>query len=97
MCDKVKPTTNLQHLFSVRLGVKRCLSTQYWVLFWRDTQLIVEGVMPDLLHIVPVGDDTVLERVAKTQHAATTLRLVTNITVLRTHANHYILKVNNDA
>ena len=28
-----------------------------------DTKLVVEGVMPDLLHIIPVGDDTVLNRV----------------------------------
>merc|ERR1712088_665472 len=26
---------------------------------WGNTELIVEGVMPDLLHIIPVGDDTV--------------------------------------
>ena len=25
--------------------------------FWGNTQLVVEGVMPDLLHVLPVGDD----------------------------------------
>ena len=29
----------------------------------RDSQLVVEGVMPDLLHVVPVGDDSVLNGV----------------------------------
>jgi hypothetical protein len=33
------------------------------VLLGRDTELVVEGVVPDLLHIVPVGDDAVLDRV----------------------------------
>ena len=28
-----------------------------------DTQLVVEGVVPDLLHVVPVGDDAVLDGV----------------------------------
>ena len=32
-----------------------------------DTQLIVEGVVPDLLHVVPVGDDTVLNGVLQSQ------------------------------
>ena len=28
-----------------------------------NTELVVEGVMPDLLHVVPVGDDSVLNGV----------------------------------
>ena len=34
-----------------------------WGLVGRDSQLVVEGVMPDLLHVVPVGDDSVLDGV----------------------------------
>ena len=33
------------------------------VLLGGDAQLIVEGMMPDLLHVVPVGDNTVLDGV----------------------------------
>ncbi|ETN79186.1 hypothetical protein NECAME_09951 [Necator americanus] len=51
---------DLGHLFSVGLGVKWGLSEQDGVLFGSNTELIVEGVVPDLLHIIPVGDDTVL-------------------------------------
>ena len=28
-----------------------------------NSQLVVEGVMPDLLHIIPVGDDSMLDGV----------------------------------
>jgi hypothetical protein len=28
-----------------------------------DAEFIVEGVMPNLLHVVPVGDDASLDRV----------------------------------
>jgi hypothetical protein len=43
------------------------------VLLGGDTQLVVEGVMPDLLHVVPVGDDAVLDGVLEGED--TTLRL----------------------
>ncbi len=39
---------DLGHLLTVSLGVEGGLSQKYRVLFWGNTQLIVEGVMPDL-------------------------------------------------
>jgi hypothetical protein len=33
------------------------------VLLGSDSKLVVEGVVPDLLHVVPVGDNTVLNGV----------------------------------
>ena len=39
---------DLGHLFSVGLGVEWSLCQQHWVLFWCNTEFIVEGVMPDL-------------------------------------------------
>merc|ERR1719384_295408 len=51
---------DLGHLLPVGLGVKGGLGQEDWVLLWGHTQLVVEGVMPDLLHVVPVGDDAVL-------------------------------------
>ncbi len=39
---------DLGHLLTVSLGVEGSLSQKYWVLFWGNTQLVVEGVMPDL-------------------------------------------------
>jgi len=44
-----------------------------------DAQLVVEGVVPDLLHVVPVGHDPVLDRVLEGEHAALGLRLVPHI------------------
>ena len=45
------------------LGVEGSLRVKSGVLLGGDTQLVVEGMMPDLLHVVPVGDDTVLDGV----------------------------------
>ena len=47
------------------------------MLLWRDTQLIVERMVPDLLHVVPVGDDTVLDGVLEGQDTTLRLGLVT--------------------
>ena len=53
---------DLGHLLTVGLGVKRGLGQKNGVLLRGDTELVVKGVVPDLLHIVPVGDNTVLDR-----------------------------------
>merc|ERR1719323_2048035 len=50
---------DLGHLLPVGLGVEGSLSKKNRLLLWGNTELIVEGVVPDLLHVVPVGDDTV--------------------------------------
>lgn len=47
--------------------------------FRRDAQLIVERVVPDLLHIVPIGDDAVLDRVLQGQDTALGLRLISTV------------------
>ena len=54
-------------------------------------QLVVEGVVPDALHVVPVGDDAVLDGVLETQHASLALGLVPNVRVLLAHADHHAL------
>ena len=54
---------DLSHLLTVSLGVQWGLSQQNRLLLWRNTELVVESVMPDLLHVIPVGDDAVLNRV----------------------------------
>ena len=37
-------------------------------------ELVVEGVVPDLLHIIPVGDDTVLDGVLQSEDTTLGLR-----------------------
>lgn len=79
---------NLGHLLTVGLGVDGSLSEQDGVLLRGNTQLVVEGVVPDLLHVVPVGNNTVLNGVAQRQDTTLRLCLITNIRVLLTHTNH---------
>merc|ERR1712077_181219 len=71
---------DLSHLLTVSLGVEGSLSQEDRLLLRGNTEFIVEGVMPDLLHIIPVGDDTPLG-----------LGLVSNIGVLLTHTDHHTL------
>ena len=53
-----------------------------------NTELVVEGVMPDLLHVVPVGNDTVLDGVLQGEDTPLGLGLVTDVGVLLSHADH---------
>uniref|UniRef100_A0A8W7PQJ3 Uncharacterized protein n=1 Tax=Anopheles coluzzii TaxID=1518534 RepID=A0A8W7PQJ3_ANOCL len=82
---------DLGHLLTVSLRVQRGLGQQDWVLLWGDTQLVVEGVVPDLLHIIPVGDDTVLDRVLQGEDTTLALGLITDVRVLLTHTDHHTL------
>ena len=79
---------NLCHLFSVGLGVDWRLGKEDWVLLGGNTQLVVEGVMPDLLHVVPVGDNTVLDWVAEGEDTTLGLCLISYVRVLLAHTNH---------
>ena len=82
---------DLGHLFPVGLGVKWGLSQQHWVLLGGHTQLVVEGVVPDLLHIVPVGDDTVLNGILESEDTSLALGFISHVAVLLTHTNHHTL------
>merc|ERR1712127_1149156 len=44
--------------------------------------------MPDLLHIVPVGDDSVLDGVLQGEDTSLGLGLVSDVGVLLSHADH---------
>merc|ERR1712226_1052416 len=79
---------DLGHLLPVSLGVEGSFSQEDGLLLWGNTKLIVEGVVPDLLHVIPVGDDTVLNRVLQGEDTPLGLSLVSNIGVLLTHTNH---------
>merc|ERR1712061_954923 len=79
---------DLGHLLPVGLGVKGSLSEQDGLLLRGNAELIVEGVMPDLLHVIPVGDDAVLNRVLQGEDTPLGLGLVSNIGVLLTHTHH---------
>jgi hypothetical protein len=79
---------DLGHLLTVGLGVDGSLGEQDGVLLGGDTQLVVEGVVPNLLHVVPVGNNTVLDGVSQSEDTTLGLSLITNVRVLLTHTDH---------
>merc|ERR1719479_845254 len=72
----------------VSLGVEGGLGKKDWVLLGGNSQLIVEGVVPDLLHVIPVGHDAVLNGVLQGEDTPLGLGLVTDVGVLLSHADH---------
>merc|ERR1712242_270312 len=79
---------DLGHLLTVSLGVEGSLSQEDGVLLGGNTELVVEGVVPDLLHVIPVGDDSVLNGVLQGEDTPLGLGLVTDIGVLLSHTHH---------
>jgi hypothetical protein len=79
---------DLSHLLTVSLGVEGSLSEEDGLFLRGNTEFIVEGVMPDLLHIIPVGDDTVFNWVFQSKDTSLGLSFISNIGILLTHTNH---------
>jgi len=44
--------------------------------------------MPDLFHVVPVGNDTMLDRILQRQDTSLRLGLITDVRVLLSHTDH---------
>merc|ERR1719206_1172574 len=82
---------DLGHLLTVSLGVEGSLSEEDRLLLRGNTELIVECVVPDLLHVIPVGDDSVLHRVLEGEDTSLGLGLISNIGILLSHTNHHSL------
>merc|ERR1712024_63878 len=82
---------NLGHLLTVSLGVEGSLSKEDGLLLWGNTEFIVEGVVPDLLHVIPVGDDSVLNGVLEGEDTSLGLSLISNIGILLSHTDHHTL------
>merc|ERR1712177_41552 len=82
---------DLGHLLPVGLGVEGSLSQEDGLPLGGDTELVVEGVVPDLLHVVPVGDDSVLDGVLQGEDTPLGLGLVTDVGVLLSHTDHHTL------
>ena len=83
---------DLSHLLPVGLGVEGSLSQEDGLLLRGNAELIVEGVVPDLLHVIPVGDDAVLNGVLQGKDTPLGLGLVSNIGVLLAHTHHDTLQ-----
>merc|ERR1712114_136017 len=79
---------DLGHLLTVGLWVEGSLSKEDGLFLRCNTELVVEGVVPDLLHVVPVGDDSMLNRVLEGEDTSLGLGLISNIGVLLSHTYH---------
>lgn len=53
-----------------------------------DSQLIVEAVMPDSGHVVPVGDDTVFDGIPELEDTLFGLSLFADVALLIVQSNH---------
>merc|ERR1711894_809234 len=82
---------DLGHLLTVSLGVEGSLSEEDGLFLRGNTELIVEGVVPDLLHVIPVGDDSVLNGVLEGEDTSLGLGLISHIGILLSHTNHHTL------
>merc|ERR1711979_111444 len=82
---------DLGHLLTVSLGVEGSLSKKDGLLLRGNTKLIVEGVVPNLLHVIPVSDDSMLNGVLKGEDTSLGLGLISNIGILLSHTNHHSL------
>merc|ERR1719419_187849 len=82
---------DLGHLLTVSLGVEGSLSKKDRLFLRSNTELIIEGVVPDLLHIIPVGNDSMLNRVLEGKDTSLGLGLISNIGILLSHTNHHTL------
>merc|ERR1719508_703044 len=82
---------DLGHLLTVSLWVQRSLSQEDGLFLRGNTELIVEGVVPDLLHVIPVGDDSMLNRVLEGEDTSLGLCFISNIGILLSHTDHHTL------
>merc|ERR1719186_282961 len=85
------PEHDLGHLLTVSLGVEWSLSEEDGLFLRGNTELIVEGLVPDLLHIIPVGDDSVFNGVLEGKDTSLGLSLISNIGILLSHTDHHTL------
>ena len=81
---------DLGHLLSVSLGVAGSLSKEDIVLGRIASELVVEGILPDLVHVVPVGDDTRLNGVGKLEDTSHLLSLITNVLGFLLNTDHSV-------
>ena len=58
------------------------------MLFRGDLELRVESVMPHFLHVVPVLDDSVVNRVSETQNTAFLDSFLTDVDLVLVKTNH---------
>merc|ERR550539_260513 len=79
---------DLSHLLTVSLGVEGSLSKEDGLLLGCNTEFVVEGVMPDLFHIIPVGDDSMFNWVFQGKDTSLGLSFISYIGIFLSHTDH---------
>jgi hypothetical protein len=69
---------------------KFTFSQEAGVFRWGNSELIVEAMMPDFGHIVPVVDNTMFDGVVKLEDTLFGLGFFTHVAFLVIHAHHDI-------
>merc|ERR1719507_1969600 len=82
---------DLRHSLAVRLGVHWGLGQQDRVLLRCHAQLAEEGVLPNLLHVIPARDNTVLDGVIQSEHTSDSYRFITHVELFG-HSAHDVVK-----
>ena len=67
---------DLRHLLSVYLGIERSLGEEDRVFLRGDAQFVEEGMVPNLLHVIPVGNNPVLNRILESENTTLSLGLI---------------------
>jgi hypothetical protein len=73
---------NLSHSLSIHLRIERRFRHKDGVLFWGHSEFVVESVVPHLLHVVPICDNSMLDGLLDAEHAALLLGLTTYVDFL---------------
>jgi len=82
---------DFSHAFPIGLGVSGGFGEEAGVLGGSHSELVVEAVVPDFSHIVPVVDDTVFDGVAELEDTLFGLCFFPDVYVLVAHANHDVV------
>merc|ERR1712018_1013528 len=88
MAGGLKVSNMMRHLLPVGLGGEGGLGQQHGVLLGGNTQLVIEGMMPDFLHVVPVCDDAMFDGVLEGEDTTLALCFITDVGVLLPHTHH---------
>ena len=69
----------------------RTFSEEAWVFGGSDSQFVIEAMMPDFGHIIPVVDDTVLDGVVEFKDTFFSLGFFSHVYIFVIHADHDVI------
>ncbi len=82
---------DLCHFFSICFWIEWSFSKKNWMFFRCNTKFIVESMMPNFFHIIPVGNNAMFNGIFKSKNTPFWLCFITYIWIFLTHTNHNTL------